>query len=65
MITGHKIINQNNQNVLFLYLDFNYEFSKIGENKSFFKTIKDYIKKINFKDTKIILVASGIIIGTL
>lgn len=65
MITGHKIINQSNEDVLFLYLNFDYEFSKFGQSNSFFKTIKDYAKKINFKNTKIVLIASGIIIGTL
>ena len=64
MISGYKIINQNNdEDVLFLYLDFSFEF---GEKKqSFFKTIKRFLKTINFKGTKILLVSSGIIIGTL
>lgn len=64
MINGYKIINQNNdENVLFLYLDFSFEFG--GKKQSFFKTIKRFLKTINFKGTKILLVSSGIIIGTL
>lgn len=64
MISGYKIINQNNdENVLFLYLDFSFEFG--GKKQSFFKTIKRFLKTINFKGTKILLVSSGIIIGTL
>lgn len=64
MISGYKIINQNNdEDVLFLYLDFSFEFG--GKKQSFFKTIKRFLKTINFKGTKILLVSSGIIIGTL
>lgn len=64
MISGYKIINQNNdEEVLFLYLDFSFEFG--GKKQSFFKTIKRFLKTINFKGTKILLVSSGIIIGTL
>jgi stage II sporulation protein D len=64
MINGYKIINQNNdEDVLFLYLDFSFEFG--GKKQSFFKTIKIFLKTINFKGTKILLVSSGIIIGTL
>lgn len=64
MINGYKIINQNNdEDVLFLYLDFSFEFG--GKKQSFFKTIKRFLKTINFKGTKILLVSSGIIIGTL
>lgn len=64
MIGGYKIINQNNdEDVLFLYLDFSFEFG--GKKQSFFKTIKRFLKTINFKGTKILLVSSGIIIGTL
>lgn len=64
MISGYKIINQNNdEDVLFLYLDFSFEFG--GKKQSFFKTIKRFLKAINFKGTKILLVSSGIIIGTL
>lgn len=64
MISGYKIINQNNdEDVLFLYLDFSFEFG--GKKQSFFKTIKRFLKTINFKGTKILLISSGIIIGTL
>lgn len=64
MISGYKIINKNNdEDVLFLYLDFSFEFG--GKKQSFFKTIKRFLKTINFKGTKILLVSSGIIIGTL
>lgn len=64
MISGYKIINQNNdEEVLFLYLDFSFEFG--GKKQSFFKTIKRFLKTINFKGTKILLISSGIIIGTL
>lgn len=64
MISGYKIINKNNdEDILFLYLDFTFEFG--GKKQSFFKTIKRFLKTINFKGTKILLVSSGIIIGTL
>ena len=65
MIDGYKITKQGNDEVLFLYFNFDYEFSSNFSDKPFFKTIKDFIKNINFKGTKIFIVSSGIIIGTL
>lgn len=63
MIDGYKIINQNKEEILYIYLNFNYEFA--GKKTSIFNSIKKLIKNIDFKGKKIFLVASGIIIGTL
>ncbi len=61
MINGYKIINQNNEDILFLYIDFNHDF----KNSNLFLTIKKFIKNINFKGKKILIVSSGIIIVTI
>ncbi|MCM1370759.1 MAG: stage II sporulation protein D [Clostridium sp.] len=65
MISGYKIINQNGEDVLFLYLDYNYEFSKDFKSDGIFKNIKSFIKSINFTGKKVLVVVSGIIISTL
>ena len=65
MISGYKIVRQNNDDVLFLYLDFNYEFGSDFKNNGFFKSIKSFLKNINFNGKKVLIVSSGIIIGTL
>lgn len=63
MISGYKIIKQKNEDILFLYIDFNEFENKKKEN--LFLTIKKFTKNINFKGKKIFIVSSGIIICTL
>lgn len=55
------------EDVLYLYLDYNYEFGLFTKGKSFFEQLKDFLsnKVINFKGKKIVLIASGIVIGTI
>ncbi len=70
MITNYKIISKNNKEILYLYFDFNYEFgnlSGIKKKTTILHQISQYIKdkKILFNGTKIILIANGIIIGSL
>ena len=64
MFIGYKIIN----NVLCLYVDENYEFGGINSNNkdSVKEKILDYIKKykIKFNGTKVILLVSGLMIGS-
>lgn len=53
-------------NVLYLEIDINYEFSG-KNNKSFIESLKDYVSKIKIKDkfNKIIITCGGIIIGSI
>lgn len=63
MIEKYKIKNINGEEILYVYLSFDYEFSKID----FFDNIKDYFKnfKIKFNGKKIVLVTAGIVFATL
>lgn len=70
MITKHIINKENDEEVLYLYFDFNIEIGEIGkmnEKKGIFKQIKDYIlnKKINFNGRKIVLVVMGMIVSVI
>ena len=69
MIDNYKIkIDNNNEEVLFLYINYNYEFANFeSKKKNIIKNIKDYIieHKINFNGSKIKLVVSGIVLCTL
>ena len=64
MISGFEIVNQNNEDVLFLNLDFSYELVGVKKEK-LFPSIKKFLKYIDFKGKKIFLVSSGIITVTL
>lgn len=69
MITRYEIIKNNNEERLLLYLDYNYEFSKIPseDKKTLEQRIIKYIKdnKILFSGTTITLIVGGIIIGNI
>lgn len=73
MFNKHLIIDNKDEQVLYLFIDYNYEFGNefltSNEKKrstSLFKHITDYIKehKISFKGTKVFLVVNGIIISS-
>lgn len=69
MISNYEIKQEKNEDVLYLFLDYSVEFARLNgsdkKKRTLNKEIDDYIKKkkINFKGTKIILMAGGIIIG--
>lgn len=74
MFYKHLIIDDDDTRKLYLFIDFNYEFSRDFKNKGkkakietlyekVYKYIKD--KKIDFDDGKVFLVVGGLIIGTL
>lgn len=68
MFNNYEIKTINNEEVLFLYLDNNTEFAalrKKGKKKALSSSINEFLKKkkITFKGKKIILVASGILVG--
>jgi stage II sporulation protein D len=66
MIQNYKITNINNEEVLIIYLDYNYEFGKIGEKGTgILDQVKKTINAVNFTGKTIILVAGTIAIATL
>lgn len=69
MIYNHEIKMECNEEVLYLFLDFNTEFasfSKYHKKTTLNKEINNYIdkNKINFMGKKIVLVASGLVIAS-
>ena len=67
MIEKYLIKQENNNEVLYLYLNYNYEFGSLNKGKTFFKQLKELLnnKYINFKGNKIVLIVSGIVIGSI
>ncbi|MFA5603499.1 MAG: stage II sporulation protein D [Bacilli bacterium] len=74
MINHHTLIDLGPNNELYLFVDFNYEFGKninFEDIKKKFDSFNDYIldyiktKKINFSNGKILIVVSGVLLGTL
>lgn len=66
MIQNCKITNINNEEVLIIYLDYNYEFGKMGEKgTNILDQVKKTINVLNFTGKTIILVAGTVAIATL
>ena len=70
MINNYEIKIENNEPILCIYLDFSYEFASFEskeKKQNLENMIKQYIKdnKINFKGTKVAIIVSGILMGTL
>ncbi len=70
MITRHEIKYENNQEVLCLYFDFNYEIASLDKEEkeyTLLQKILNYVKerKLIFNGTKILLIVDSIIIGSL
>lgn len=53
------------EEVMFIYLNFDYEFGSSYNSRNLKKEIENGIRKNNFKGKKVLLVVSGIIIGSL
>ena len=53
------------EEVMFIYLNFDHEFGSSFNSKNLKKEIENGIRKNNFKGKKILFVVSGIIVGTL
>ena len=70
MISNYKVKTINNEDILYIYFDFNDEFANI-DFKEIKENIENIIKKfikdnnINFKGTKIAIVAGSVVVGTL
>ena len=72
MIYKYKLIKENGKDILYLYFDDKYEFSKSFSDKSsknynFKKNVSDYIKRKNipFKKGKIVLIVGGLLMGSM
>ncbi len=73
MFSRHLITEINNEKILYLFIDYNYEFASLGyqnqkeKSRTLYKKVLDYIKdkKIDFNGTKIFLVVNGLIIGSI
>ncbi len=70
MIRDYELRNEKNEQILYLYLDFNTEFAKLNAKKKKKKLksiINDFIKEnnIDFKGTKVALVVGGALVGTI
>ena len=64
MISKYKLIDD----TLFLYFDFNYEFGDFNIPKGedgYINTIKNYIKNIGYKGTKVVLMVGTIVVAVL
>lgn len=63
MIERHQYIGD----TLYLFFNYNYEFGSfnIPKNKSYIETIKDYIKNIGYKGSKIVIMVGSIMVLTL
>ena len=63
MIEKHQYIGD----TLYLFFNYNYEFGSfnIPKYKSYLETIKDYIKRIGYKGSKIVIMVGSIIVLTL
>ncbi|MBE6154160.1 MAG: stage II sporulation protein D [Firmicutes bacterium] len=67
MFYGYEIEKINNEEILYLYLNLDTEFAILSKSKTTInKEINNYIKNNNiiFNGKKIVLIASGIILGT-
>ena len=70
LIRDYEIKKINNDEILYVYIDYNSEFAKIKskrKQKKFKKYLEEFIKRnnIDFKGTTIALMAGGVMIGTI
>lgn len=69
MIEGYQIKNIDNEEVLYIYLNYSYEFGNLENN--IFTNLKNNIKKylaklkIKFNGTKILLIVGGVTLGAI
>ncbi len=69
MITSHDILSINNEEILYIYLDYNYEFAKMGSKdgkNGLVENIYSYMKnkKIRFDGTKVVVIVGTVLLGT-
>lgn len=70
MIEKYEIKKVNNEEILLIYLDYQYEFGKIISHKTKNIKLKDKIRKfikynnINYKGNKVILISNNLTLGS-
>ena len=70
MITSYEIRKENNEEVLYLKLDFSDDFAKFNfkeKTQKLEEVVREFINKtkLDFKGTKVAIVIGGIVVGTL
>lgn len=65
MIEKYVVETISDEEVMFIYLNFDYEFGSSYNSRNLKKEIENSIRKNNFKGKKILFVVSGIIVGIL
>jgi len=71
MFYNYKILDSNNEEILYLYVSSYFEFSKEldkrNKNESLTKKIREYLNdlNINFNGNKVMLIVDGLIIGSI
>lgn len=72
MFHNHLKVYENKEEILYLFIDYNFEFAQLGENKeekekNIFELVIDYIKnkKIKLNGKKVFLVLNGVVISLL
>lgn len=70
VIKNYEIKYKNNTQILYIYLDYNSEFSKLSgkkNNKKLKSEVKKYIKKnkIDFKGTTVAIMVGGLMVGSI
>lgn len=70
MIQDYKLIQQDGEEILYLYINFNVEFAKLNENakkKELSKIVSDFMKEhnIKFHGTKVAIIVGGLLMATI
>ena len=70
VITSYEIRKENNEEVLYLKLDFSDDFAKFNfkeKTQKLEEVVREFINKtkLDFKGTKVAIVIGGIVVGTL
>lgn len=65
MIERYEIVKDGNKEILIIYLNYKYEFSKDFMNFENDNNLKEKIKKIKFNGSKVIIMVGTLVLGTL
>lgn len=65
LIERYEIVKDGNEEILIIYLNYKYEFSKDFTNFENDNNLKEKIKKIKFNGSKVIIMVGTLVLGTL
>ena len=65
LIERYEIVKDGNEEILIIYLNYKYEFSKDFMNFENDNNLKEKIKKIKFNGSKVIIMVGTLVLGTL